>query len=84
MYSLHSTDGIRNTNCRNNLNYSLDELKNPIKLLPKCAFSAIALTSVLYIGCCISFFVGVPLDVIDPKSAVLAAQFFTRLGKLSQ
>lgn len=32
-----------------NLNYVLDELKDPIKNLPKCAISALSLTTVLYI-----------------------------------
>lgn len=32
-----------------NLNYILDELKDPIKNLPRCAVSALSLTTILYI-----------------------------------
>ncbi len=32
-----------------NLNYILDELKDPIKNLPRCAVSALTLTTILYI-----------------------------------
>lgn len=61
----------------NNLNYSLDELIDPIRNLPRAALSAVCITSFLYISAVISYFLVIPIVDIDTKSSVLAAQFFT-------
>jgi amino acid transporter len=59
------------------LNYCLDELIDPIKNLPKAALTGVAITSTLYIFATLSFFVVVPKDMIDVKTALLAAKFST-------
>ena len=60
----------------NNLNYSLDELIDPIKTLPRATFSAVGITSILYLAAVTSYFVVIPASEIDPKSAILAGTFF--------
>ena len=60
----------------NNLNYSLDELIDPVKTLPRASFSAVAITSVLYLAAVTSYFLVIPASEIDPKAAILAGTFF--------
>ena len=61
----------------NNLNYSMDELIDPIKNLPIAALSSVGITSFLYISATIAYFVVVPTAAIDTTNTVLAGQFFT-------
>jgi amino acid transporter len=61
----------------NNLNYSLDELIDPIKNLPRASMSAVAITGTLYTTAVISYFLVIPIDQIDTKTAILGGQFFT-------
>ena len=61
----------------NNLNYSLDELIDPIKNLPRATFLAVAITSFLDIFATLSYFIVVPIASINPESTLLAAQFFS-------
>lgn len=60
----------------NNLNYSLDELIDPVVNLPRSALTAIALASFLYISATLSYFVVVPKEAINTSATVLAGQFF--------
>ncbi|ORE16121.1 amino acid transporter [Rhizopus microsporus] len=64
-----------------NLNYVLDELKDPIKNLPKCAISALSLTTVLYILANIAYLAVLPAAVIKSSKLTVAANLFnTALG----
>jgi amino acid transporter len=60
----------------NNLNYSLDELIDPVRTLPRATFSAVGITAILYIAAVTSYFLVIPSEDIDPKSAILAGTFF--------
>lgn len=60
----------------NNLNYSLDELIDPVRTLPRATFSAVGITAVLYIAAVTSYLIVIPASEIDPKAAILAGTFF--------
>lgn len=59
-----------------NLNYVLDELKDPIKNLPRCAVSALTLTTVLYLLANVAYLAVLPVSVIKTSSLTVAANFF--------
>ncbi|KAG1423049.1 hypothetical protein G6F58_003001 [Rhizopus delemar] len=59
-----------------NLNYILDELKDPIKNLPRCAVSALTLTTILYILANIAYLSVLPLAVIKSSELTVAANLF--------
>ncbi|KAI7907678.1 amino acid/polyamine transporter I [Cokeromyces recurvatus] len=61
-----------------NLNYILDEVKNPIKNLPKASAAAILSTASLYILSNIAYLIVLPLDEMKNSEFIVAAAFFTR------
>jgi amino acid transporter len=58
------------------LNYSLDELIDPIKTLPKAAFGGVLLTVLLFLASMLSHFAVIPIDAIDTSRTTITAQFF--------
>ncbi|CAO3610302.1 unnamed protein product [Mucor hiemalis] len=61
-----------------NLNYILDEVKDPIKNLPKASATAVVGTAVLYIFTNIAYLVVLPLDAMKNSEFIVAAAFFTK------
>ncbi|KAG2204128.1 hypothetical protein INT47_011611 [Mucor saturninus] len=59
-----------------NLNYVLDELKDPIKNLPRCAITALSLTTVLYLLANVAYLAVLPLSVIRASNLTVAANLF--------
>ncbi|RCI04183.1 hypothetical protein CU098_009180 [Rhizopus stolonifer] len=59
-----------------NLNYVIDELKDPIKNLPKCSISALVLTTVLYLLANVAYLSVLSLSVIKSSQLTVAANFF--------
>jgi amino acid transporter len=59
-----------------NLNYVLDELKDPIKNLPRCAISALSLTTVLYFLANVAYLAVLPVAVIKSSKLTVAANLF--------
>jgi amino acid transporter len=64
-----------------NLNYVLDELQDPIKNLPRCAISALSLTTLLYLLANVAYLAVLPISVIKASKLTVAANLFsTALG----
>lgn len=61
----------------NALNYSLDELVDPVRNLPRASLTSVITVSLLYIAAILSYFMVIPIVDIDTNSAILAGQFFT-------
>lgn len=61
-----------------NLNYVLDELKDPIKNLPRCAITALSSTTVLYILANVSYLAVLPVSVIAKSKLTVAANLFNK------
>ncbi|ORX90131.1 amino acid transporter [Basidiobolus meristosporus CBS 931.73] len=61
-----------------NLNYVLDELKDPIKNLPRCAVSALSLTTLLYLLANIAYLAVLPISVIESSNLTVAANLFNK------
>ncbi|KAI8876337.1 amino acid transporter, partial [Backusella circina FSU 941] len=59
-----------------NLNYVLDELEDPIKNLPRCAVTALSLTTVLYLLANIAYLAILPLSIIKSSNVTVAANLF--------
>ncbi|CAO3632484.1 unnamed protein product [Mucor fragilis] len=59
-----------------NLNYVLDELKDPIKNLPRCAITALSLTTVLYLLANVAYLAVLPVAVIKASKLTVAANLF--------
>ncbi|KAG2175007.1 hypothetical protein INT43_006069 [Umbelopsis isabellina] len=72
-FSMHGYSGF------NAIQYSLDEVKNPIQNLPKIAGSALGLTSVLYLLTIISYMLVLPNEVIKNSDLTVAGSFFTKV-----
>ncbi|KAJ2961794.1 hypothetical protein NQZ79_g2998 [Umbelopsis isabellina] len=68
-FSMHGYSGF------NAIQYSLDEVKNPIQNLPKIAGSALGLTSVLYLLTIISYMLVLPNEVIKNSDLTVAGSF---------
>jgi amino acid transporter len=63
-------------------NFSLSEIKYPVRNLPRAAFGATFATTILYVGATISFFLVVPVSMINSDNSVIGIQFFeATLGK---
>jgi len=60
----------------NNLNYSIDELKDPIRNLPRAAIGGISITVFLYVLANVAYFAVVPKQTALTSAQVLAADFF--------
>lgn len=60
-----------------NLNYVIDELKDPIKNLPRCAISALSLTTVLYLLANVAYLAVLPISVIKASNLTVAANLFS-------
>ncbi|KAJ2584070.1 hypothetical protein GGH95_000626 [Coemansia sp. RSA 1836] len=60
------------------LNYSIDELRNPVRNLPRAAMGGLAVTTVLYILCNVSFFVVLSPDAVREAGTAVAGVFFTQ------
>ncbi|KAI8328075.1 amino acid/polyamine transporter I [Blakeslea trispora] len=69
-YVIYSYDGWYN------LNYVMDELKDPIKNLPRCAISALSLTTALYILTNVAYLAVLPIQVIKSSNLTVAANLF--------
>ncbi|RCH90854.1 hypothetical protein CU097_011068 [Rhizopus azygosporus] len=61
-----------------NLNFILDEVKDPIRSLPKSSAAAIVTTATLYILTNMAYLAALPLDVMKNSEFIVAAAFFTR------
>ncbi|PHZ16800.1 amino acid transporter [Rhizopus microsporus ATCC 52813] len=61
-----------------NLNFILDEVKDPIRSLPKSSAAAIVTTATLYILTNMAYLAALPLDVMKSSEFIVAAAFFTR------
>ncbi|CAM0142204.1 unnamed protein product [Umbelopsis sp. WA50703] len=61
-----------------NLNYVLDELKDPIKNLPRCAVTALSTTTVLYILANVAYLAVLPVSVIANSNLTVAANLFNK------
>ncbi|KAI8336500.1 amino acid permease-domain-containing protein [Blakeslea trispora] len=59
-----------------NLNYVIDELKDPIKNLPRCAISALSLTTVLYLLANVAYLAVLPVAVIKKSKLTVASNLF--------
>lgn len=60
----------------NTTNYSLSEMKNPVRNLPKSSFFSVILTIILYVSVTVSFFVVVPVNQLGEKNDIIGIQFF--------
>ncbi|KAI8320893.1 amino acid transporter [Martensiomyces pterosporus] len=61
----------------NSLNYSIDELKNPIHNLPRAALGGLFVTSALYILSNVAYFSVLTPEAIGGSSTAVAGVFFT-------
>ncbi|KAI8366343.1 amino acid permease-domain-containing protein [Choanephora cucurbitarum] len=61
-----------------NLNYILDEVKDPIKNLPKASAAAVLSTATLYILTNAAYLIVLPLETMKNSQLVVAAAFFSR------
>ncbi|KAJ2825585.1 hypothetical protein FBU31_003679 [Coemansia sp. 'formosensis'] len=59
------------------LNYSIDELRNPVRNLPRAAMGGLAATTVLYILSNVAFFVVLSPEAIRGAHTAVAGVFFT-------
>jgi amino acid transporter len=67
----------------NTVNYSLSEMIDPMRNLPKASFYSIYLTLFLYVGATLAFFVVVPVKDLTADGDIIAIQFFNAtLGEL--
>ncbi|ORY04155.1 amino acid transporter [Basidiobolus meristosporus CBS 931.73] len=67
----------------NNLNYSIEELKNPIEILPKATTIGLAIVVVLYVLSNLAFFSALPLQKILASQQVVSAEFFAMVYGVS-
>ncbi|EPB92636.1 hypothetical protein HMPREF1544_00650 [Mucor circinelloides 1006PhL] len=61
-----------------NLNFVVDEVKDPIRNLPKASAAAVITTATLYILTNIAYLVVLPLETMKSSEFIVAAAFFTR------
>ncbi|KAI9481298.1 MAG: amino acid/polyamine transporter I [Benjaminiella poitrasii] len=59
-----------------NLNYVIDELKDPIRNLPRCAISALILTTTLYLLANVAYLAVLPITIIKSSNLTVAANLF--------
>lgn len=59
-----------------NANYSMSEMKNPVRTLKIAAPTAIIIVSIAYMLCNIAYFAAVPKEEIMSSGRILAASFF--------
>ncbi|KAI9284983.1 amino acid permease-domain-containing protein [Umbelopsis sp. AD052] len=59
-----------------NLNYVIDELKDPIKNLPRCAITALSSTTILYFLANVAYLAVLPVSVIANSKLTVAANLF--------
>ncbi|OBZ83892.1 High-affinity methionine permease [Choanephora cucurbitarum] len=69
-YVIYSYDGWYN------LNYVMDELKDPLKNLPRCAISALSITTALYILTNVAYLAVLPIQTIKDSNLTVAANLF--------
>ncbi|KXS21684.1 amino acid transporter [Gonapodya prolifera JEL478] len=62
-----------------NVNYILDEVRDPIKNLPKAAIFSLSTTAVLYVLANLSYFAVLTKDEILNSNLTVAATFFTKI-----
>ncbi|CAO3693698.1 unnamed protein product [Umbelopsis ramanniana] len=72
-YCMHGYSGF------NAIQYSLDEVKDPIKNLPKIAESALGLTAILYVLAIASYMTVLSVEDIKRSDLTVAASFFTKV-----
>lgn len=63
----------------NNVNYILDELKDPIRTLKVSAAVSFSIITVLYMVVNVAYFIVVPKAVISGSTTTVAAEFCTRV-----
>ncbi|PIA13825.1 amino acid transporter [Coemansia reversa NRRL 1564] len=61
----------------NVLNYSIDELKNPVRNLPRAALGGLFVTTVLYVASNAAYFLVLDPETIRRSSTAVAGVFFT-------
>ncbi|KAJ2741463.1 hypothetical protein GGI20_005170 [Coemansia sp. BCRC 34301] len=59
------------------LNYSIDELRSPVRNLPRAAMGGLAVTTVLYLLCNAAFFVVLSADAVRDAGTAVAGVFFS-------
>ncbi|KAK9701975.1 hypothetical protein K7432_011459 [Basidiobolus ranarum] len=67
----------------NNLNYSIEELKDPIRDLPKATTIGLGTVVILYVFSNVAFFSALPLDRILSSQQVVSAEFFAMVYGVS-
>ncbi|GAB5589622.1 methionine permease [Umbelopsis nana] len=72
-YCMHGYSGF------NAIQYSLDEVKDPIKNLPKITGGALGLTAVLYSLAIMSYMTVLSVEDIKSSELTVAASFFTKV-----
>ncbi|KAJ2907448.1 hypothetical protein GGI21_003877, partial [Coemansia aciculifera] len=60
------------------LNYSIDELRDPVRNLPRAAMGGLMATTVLYILCNASFFLVLSPDAVREAGTAVAGVFFSQ------
>ncbi|KAJ2806888.1 hypothetical protein H4R20_001508 [Coemansia guatemalensis] len=61
----------------NALNYSIDELKNPVRNLPRAALGGLLVTTVLYVASNAAYFLVLDPETVRRSSTAVAGVFFT-------
>ncbi|KAI9021553.1 amino acid/polyamine transporter I [Phycomyces nitens] len=61
-----------------NLNFILDEVKDPIRNLPKASAAALGSTALLYILTNVAYLVVLPMESMKNSQFIVAAAFFTK------
>ncbi|KAI8381369.1 amino acid/polyamine transporter I [Radiomyces spectabilis] len=61
-----------------NLNFIMDEVKDPIRNLPKASAAAISTIALLYVLTNVGYLVVLPLETMKSSEFIVAAEFFTR------
>ncbi|KAK9719081.1 hypothetical protein K7432_005059 [Basidiobolus ranarum] len=67
----------------NNLNYSIEELKDPVRILPKATTMGLGVVVVLYILSNVAYFSALPLDKLLASQQVVSAEFFAMVYGVS-
>jgi amino acid transporter len=65
-----------NSNIGNNLNYSLGEMKDPVKNLPRAVGGGVIIVALLYICANLSYLIVLPASVMVASEELVAGVFF--------
>ncbi|ORY02159.1 amino acid transporter [Basidiobolus meristosporus CBS 931.73] len=67
----------------NNLNYSIEELKDPVRILPKATTIGLGIVVVLYVLSNLAYFAALPLEKLLASQQVVSAEFFAMVYGVS-